>query len=309
MGRKDKTQKQLVGCKDVCAELLNVLIYEGREVVMEDDLLPAPTESIYSQMNGAQELQQFMDYSMYEMQNGEVCARYNFENQSSVDGRLVLRSAGYDGMAYRKQYTDYKKHTGKSKVRQGIYPVISLVLNWSQKPWKAARSIRELLDYPVAREAEPYIDRNEIHVFDMQFLDEAVRKKFHGDMRVILDYLADPESLRKSTQLLRNPEEVLRMLAALSGDNGYLKYMTINKGKRGKTCMCEVLNGAIREGLERGRREGHREGRKEERKEGLKVLICACKELSHTYPETVEQLKKRYALSDEEVEKNMKLYW
>lgn len=143
----------------------------------------------------------------------------------------------------------------------------------------------------------------------MQFLDEAVRKKFHGDMRVILDYLAAPESLRKSTQLLRNPEEVLRMLAALSGDNGYLKYLTINKGKRGKTCMCEVLNGAIREGLERGCREGHREGRKEERKEGLKVLICACKELSHTYPETVEQLKKRYALSDEEAEKNMRLYW
>lgn len=47
----------------------------------------------------------------------------------------------------------------------------------------------------------------------------------------------------------------------------------------------------------------------EERKEGLKVLICACKELSHTYPETVEQLNRRYALSDEEAEENMKLYW
>lgn len=29
MGRKDKTQKMLVGCPDVFAEILNVLVYDG----------------------------------------------------------------------------------------------------------------------------------------------------------------------------------------------------------------------------------------------------------------------------------------
>lgn len=151
MGEKDKTQKLLVGCKDVCAELLNVFVY--------------------------------------------------------------------DGMSYRRQYRKGEKTSVGNG--QGIYPVISLVLNWGKRPWKAAKSLRELLDYPVPEQAESYLNDYKLHVFDMRFLDQSIREKFHGDMRVVLDYLADPESLLRSSQPLRHPEEVLRMLHALSGDKRY----------------------------------------------------------------------------------------
>lgn len=290
MGKQDKTQKLLLGCADVFAETLNVLIYDGRDIVSEAHLLPAPTESIYPQTDGENtlELQQFQDFSMYEMQNGKIRTLYTTENQSSIDHEMPLRCAGYNGMAYRKQYTGIHKGSGRK-----IYPVIGLVLNWSKKPWTAARSIRELLDSSVEQGAEPYIDRNEIHVFDMYFLEQSVREKFHGDMRVILDYLADPESLRHSRQPLRNPEEVLRMLTALSGDKRYLKYITCNETKGGKTNMCEVLDNAIKEGLTKG----------------YCVLISTCKDFKLDYAATAAKLKEKYDLSDAEVEENMKLYW
>ncbi len=44
-------------------------------------------------------------------------------------------------------------------------------------------------------ELDDYIDKNRIHVFDMRFLPMEVRERFQGDMRVILDYLSDRESL------------------------------------------------------------------------------------------------------------------
>ena len=47
MGEKDHTQKMLIGCRDVFAELINVLVYSDEKVVNEADLLAGPTESLY----------------------------------------------------------------------------------------------------------------------------------------------------------------------------------------------------------------------------------------------------------------------
>ena len=117
---------------------------------------------------------------------------------------MPLRCAGYDGAAYRSQY--------RKKRGQEIYPVVSIVLNWGEKVW-------ELVDnssVEVPEEMKPYLDRNRIAVYDMRFLPEEVRKRFEGDVRVVLDYLSDRESLIRRNQKLKNPEEVMRMLYALS---------------------------------------------------------------------------------------------
>ena len=70
MGEKDHTQKMLIGCRDVFAELINVLVYSGEKVVNEADLLAGPTESLYIEAD-KQTHQQLRDCSMYELHNGE----------------------------------------------------------------------------------------------------------------------------------------------------------------------------------------------------------------------------------------------
>ena len=202
-----------MACSVVFAELINGLVYHGKEVLEERRLMPGPTESIY-QGCGTELFSQFQDCSMYDVQDGEVRAFYTLENQSSIDSQMPLRCAGYEGAAYRRQYK-----TGKGR---GIYPVLSVVLNWGDKPWKAATSVRELLDYPILEDAEDYLDRNRIHVFDMRFLERSTRELFEGDVRVVLDYLCDRESMVSRKQKLKNPAEVMRMLHALSGDTRYL---------------------------------------------------------------------------------------
>ena len=71
MGEKDHTQKMLIGCRDVFAELINVLVYSGEKVVNEADLLAGPTESLYIEAD-KQTHQQLRDCSMYELHNGEM---------------------------------------------------------------------------------------------------------------------------------------------------------------------------------------------------------------------------------------------
>ncbi|MCM1542231.1 MAG: Rpn family recombination-promoting nuclease/putative transposase [Blautia sp.] len=287
MGNRDKTEKLFVACSDVFVEIINGLVYHGEEILSEKDMLPGPTESIYPKAE-LELSSQFQDCSMYDVRGGRPCALYTLENQSDVDSRMPLRCAGYDGAAYRRQY---KQGSG-----QGIYPVISVVLNWGEKPWNAATSIRELLDYPISRMAEDYLDKNRIHVFDMRFLSRTVRERFEGDVRVVLDYLSDNESLIRRNQKLRNPEEVMRMLHALSGDERYLdniKFVEEEGGRR----VCPLLDSMVNKGLQQGIQQG------------IQTLIATYKEFGVTYEAAAAGVKEKYGLEDAEVQRDMAMYW
>ena len=300
MGNKDKTEKMFVACADVFAELVNVLLYQGEKILKEEEMLPGPTESIYPGQ-GMELHGQFQDYSMFTVQEGEVHAMYTIENQDSVDWQMALRHAGYDGAAYRRQYKP--ESTGRkerAKGKQGIYPVISIVLNWSGRRWTAAVGIRELLGYPVPKAAEDYIDKNRIHVFDMLFLEDVVRNRFEGDVRVVLDYLSDRESLTDRRQKLKNPEEVMRMLHALSGDVRYLENIAFMKENGGRN-MCELLDEMMNKGIEKGIQQGIQRGEQ--------ILVTTCKELGISFEDTAIKLKEKYLLGDVEVQRDMKLYW
>lgn len=102
-----------------------------------------------------------------------------------------------DRAEYRKQY--------KESNEKGVYPVVSLVLNWGERPWNGAKSIRELVGKNkfIEKRLEDYIGNSKIHVFDMRFLNSEVRERFQGDVRIVLDYLSDRESLISRKQKMK----------------------------------------------------------------------------------------------------------
>ena len=295
MGEKDHTQKMLIGCRDVSAELINVLVYSGEKVVNEADLLAGPTESLYIEAD-KQTHQQLRDCSMYELHNGEIHALYNLENQSTIDAYMPLRCAGYDGAAYRSQCND-RKNTYKT------YPVFTFVLNWSRKPWNKATSILEALHFKPNPAAYPYFNNNKMPVFNMCFLSKDVREKFQGDLRIILDYLCDRESLLKRNQTMKHPEEVIRMLHALTGDDQYLNSIPLftSPAKKGESTMCDLINSYYNE--------GHNSGLIEGRNQGIQALILVCKDFGCNFENTLTRIKDSFSLSDDEALEDMKLYW
>ena len=47
MGQKDLVSKQLESYPDVFADIVNVFVYGGKRIVAEENLEPAPTETLY----------------------------------------------------------------------------------------------------------------------------------------------------------------------------------------------------------------------------------------------------------------------
>lgn len=209
---------------------------------------------------------------------------------------MPLRCAGYDGAAYRSQCND-RKNTYKT------YPVFTFVLNWSRKPWNKATSILEALHFKPNPAAYPYFNNSKMPVFNMCFLSKDVREKFQGDLRIILDYLCDRESLLKRNQTMKHPEEVIRMLHALTGDDQYLDSISLftSPAKKGESTVCDLINSYYNE--------GHNSGLIEGRNQGIQALILVCKDLAVTLKTRSPRIKDSFSLSDDEALEDMKLYW
>ena len=60
---------------------------------------------------------------------------------------------------------------------------------------------------------------------------------------------------------------------------------------------------------EEGRAEGREEGRAEGRAQGVKGTIRICKDFGLSFEETVTRVREMFQLPDNEVRRDMKLYW
>lgn len=101
---QDIVEKEFLAFPDIAADVLNALLYQGKEVVQADELLAGPTESLY---HGKKRLRtQYEDLCKYEMSGNKINLMYLIANQSRTDGKMLLRKAGYVGGVYRDQYEE-----------------------------------------------------------------------------------------------------------------------------------------------------------------------------------------------------------
>ncbi len=142
MGKKDLTEKMLEDYNDIFADIMNVVLFQGRQVVTETTLQEANTESWYEDTS-AEVREQRRDISKY-WQNGKIqFALLGIENQTKVDSRMPLRVISYDGAAYMSQYKKREKQP---------YPVITIVLYFGNERWNHNKNLKECIRVPESEE-------------------------------------------------------------------------------------------------------------------------------------------------------------
>ena len=119
MQDKDVTEKMLEKYNDVFADILNVLLFDGKNVVDESSLSDALPMSMLK--IGSNVRLQERDIAKY-WQNSKInISLFGLENQTRPDKLMPLRVFGYDG-------TEYVNQTRKENRYKEKYPVITLVL-------------------------------------------------------------------------------------------------------------------------------------------------------------------------------------
>ena len=271
MNGKDITQKMLERYNDVFADIVNVLLFNGKRIVDEDALIDTPADSALK-IDGEIHSQD-RDVAKYWKNSQINIALFGLENQTVPDKLMPMRVIGYDGAEYKKQVLEENRYKKK-------YPVITLVLYMGyDRNWKYSNSLLDLLE--VDDNLRPYVNDYKINIFEIAFLDREKIDLFKSDFRMLADYLYQmrtTNSYKGDESDVKHVDEILMLMSAMSGFKNVediIKVAHERKVSNMKGFFELAEEKGIEKGIELGRTEGREEGlelgRTEGREEGLQL--------------------------------------
>ena len=280
MAEKDITEKNLEALNDVFADIVNVLLFKGEQVINEKDLEADTTKSMFKADGKIHE--QERDVSKF-WKNGEIrISILGIENQTAQDSDMPLRVISYDGASYKQQLLDKKQ-----KKR---YPVATLVLYFgTEEKWSKAKNLYDCFEVP--EKLKPFVNDYKINVFNIAFLSPKTISMFKSDFKIVAEYFRTRRLNQKykgSKEKLKHANETLKMFSALTGDDSFEKVYNEGNFKKGGITMCDVV--------ERIRNDGRTEGRTEEQERIIMNLI-------ESNAGTIEQIAAWVKLPVKEVQK------
>lgn len=233
MAEKDITEKNLEALNDVFADIVNVLLFKGEQVINEKDLEADTTKSMFKADGKIHE--QERDVSKF-WKNGEIrISILGIENQTAQDSDMPLRVISYDGASYKQQLLDKKQ-----KKR---YPVATLVLYFgTEEKWSKAKHLYDCFEVPV--KLKPFVNDYKINVFNIAFLSPKTISMFKSDFKIIAEYFRAKRLNQKykgSKEKLKHANETLKMFSALTGDDSFEKVYNEGNFKKGGITMCDVV--------------------------------------------------------------------
>ena len=244
MGAKDLAEKNLLQFKDVFSDIVNVNLFGGRCYVSAEELSREPGELITKAVSDDKLRQLQMDVPMKCKKNNRsffLC----LENQSDKNNVMPVRDMGYQHAKYMEQIKEVKESnrkignypnpvTKEINDSQKLSPVITLVLNYSQKEW------------------------------------ETTIRQYQSDFKYIVRYLSCGNDRRKLDEYfqttefqLDHPEAFLDWLSAVTNDRRYRKAKELiqkTEGKGGRINMCVLLDMYEERGEARGIEKGIAQG-------------------------------------------------
>ena len=266
------------------ADISNVNLYDGEQVIRPEDLELLPQEMYYKDREG-KPAKVMADVRMRWRKNGTIIALIQMENQSEINNIMPVRDLGYIFNNYNEQIKEHKRENERNDNHfyareladdDRLQPVITFVLYYGKEEWKRPLSILDMLDLDETekKELEPFLLNHKIHLISLSRLDEKEVEKYKSDFWHVIKFLTlhgygktckylEEESGKRK---LKHPEEVQNVLYALSSDKRFLEADLAKKGKEEPKMgqISDVLDQieaimfdkGVEQGIERGEKSG-----------------------------------------------------
>ena len=278
LGEKDILEKKLLMFNDVFADFVNGIMFDGKDVVKEDELVDL---SGWSHYKGDDSKHRFQDRDVVKLWKKEnvVISLIGIENQDVPDEDMVFRVISYDGASYRTQLVEKerrkrKKETENINGKVDIFPVITFVIYYGEEEWKHETTLYKRLN--LDSELKHYVSDYSINLIDLKKLSEDDINKFKKDFKLIADYMVKGSKHKADRIDLNHPEEVSELILRLTGEELPFEVECEEGGKNMEKFFEPMFERAEArgraEGEARGRAEGEARGRAEGKTEGESCL-------------------------------------
>lgn len=284
MGQKDISEKILVDYNDVFADIINVCVYNGKEVIKPDDLENTSVHTQYKAEDGKLHEEE-RDVAKYWKKENIAIAMYGIENQVKIDKNMPFRIMGYDGTAYRGQLLDKRK---------SIVPVVSLVLYFGvDRRWNEYKSIKECITIP--KGLDDYVNDYKIHIIEVAWLTDEQLAMFKSDFGIVANFFVQKRKNKNykpdDQREIQHVDEVLKLLSVMTGDRDYELILYDSQRDGEVKNMCEVAQRLIREGREEGIQQG------------IQSAVNMLRKLGKNDEEILSLITEEYKLDNEEVKR------
>ena len=292
MAEKDKVEKLLEDYPDVFADIINVLIYDGKQVVKPEELR---TTNVQSQYKASDDVlhEEERDILKEWTKGKNYKVFFGIENQTTKDRKMPLRVIAYDGASYRSQML--------KKNQKDFCKVITLVLHFGNRRWEGDKELQEIIKKQSGE--EEWFQNYKLNVVDIAYLTEKQIKMFRSDFGIIADYFVKRRKGYKAIenhQPIKHVDEMLKFMKIFAEDNRFLK-LNVKKDEKGEVTMCTILDAVEQKGINKGKKLGYKNGQDEILKL-VKILIASnrLKDIDRIYEDESyrEQLIKQYKISN-----------
>jgi len=278
--QRDISEKQLISCDEVFAEIFNELVFHGRHVLREENLKPLPAEAVTRRPDGTLR-EGRRDICKADRRGGLYRVIFGVENQTAVDNTMPARVMLFDAAGYEAQLNHImaeNRKKGEPAYTKGIHahqklaPCITVVLYWGQEKWERPLCLHDMLEFPPELEEwRKIIPDYPLLLVSIAELTEEQRRRLKSDIRILAEYAARRgrcknmrgelrELITKEGLTVRHPQEFVDALCAISGDRRYEEIYDILKSKqqegKGELMSCQLLDEEYSAGLQDGIEKG-----------------------------------------------------
>lgn len=246
MAEKDLAEKYLESYNDVFADIVNVLLFDGEEVVKPWELESCGEQGIYKADSRIRE--QNRDIAKKWVRKGIVFSFIGFENQTSIDKDMPLRTIGYDGAQYRVQYKECIRDENNKEIYLKHYPVVTVVLYFGTVRWNCPKNLKGCFE--VDARLDKYVSDYHINLFEIAFLSEETVQKFKSDFGIVANYFVQKRTGKRdfSQKEIEHVDALMTMMRVITGDHRFEEILNKPKSGKGGVTMCELLEQMIAEG-------------------------------------------------------------
>jgi len=258
LGEKDILEKKLLMFNDVFATFVNGIMFDGEQVVKEDELLDIPS---WSQYKGDDSRYRFQDRDVVKLwkKQGIVISLIGIENQDIPDEDMVFRILSYDGASYRTQLAEKASRKRRNfesaknieiEEKSDIFPVITFVIYYGEEEWKHKITLCERLK--LEGTITKYVSDYKVNLIDLKKMTEDDINKFKKDFRLLADYLANGSNHTSESTELNHPEEICELILKLTGEIVTIPEESEEGGKSMEKFFEPMFERAEARGVEKG---------------------------------------------------------
>lgn len=336
MGKSNTRIKRWFSDTGRMCSLINGSLFGGKPVFKKEHLKRADSaQGVVVQTKAGEEfnVEKYRDIMMVS-DDGTKIVLLACENQEEIHYGMPVRSMLYDAVTYAEQIQELKKkHREKGNLHHSaeflsgmkktdrIYPVITVVFYYGEKPWNGSVDLHGLLGlerehYKLLKE---FVPNYKINLIDPAELEDLSCYEQNLQMTFgMLKYRKDKEGLKRylkehEAYFSDIDEETYQAARTMMGFEQHLKEEIYTEKENGGVNMCQAVEEWYQEsvsiGMERGLEQGLQEGLQQGIEQGTAILIESCKELGISYEDTLRKVCEKFHLEEPEAKKVMERCW